>query len=112
MFGSLGDIKKALQMAGQFQGKMAEIKKQAAEVRVTADAGAGLVTVVATAAMEIVSVTIDASLIRDKPDVELTQELIAGACNAALRKAKDAFKELLQKEMGGVLPPGMDIPGL
>ncbi|MGH7145399.1 MAG: YbaB/EbfC family nucleoid-associated protein [Planctomycetota bacterium] len=112
MFGGLGDIKKALQMAGQFQGKMAEIKRQAAEIKVQGDAGAGLVTVEANGAMEILSVKIDPSLLRDTPDIDLTQELIAGACNQALQKAKAAFKEILQKEMGGVLPPGMDIPGL
>ncbi|HTL53841.1 MAG TPA: YbaB/EbfC family nucleoid-associated protein [Planctomycetota bacterium] len=111
MFGSLGDIKKALQMAGQMQGKMAELKKQAATVRVVGDAGAGLVTVEANGAMEILSVKIDPSLFSGTPDAELIQDLVAGATNQALGKAKDAFKDLLQKEMGGMLPPGMEIPG-
>ena len=112
MFEALGDIKKAIQMAGQLQGKLAEVKAQAAKIHVTGDAGAGLVTVEATGAMEILSVKIDPSLLTGKPDIDLIQDLIAGACNQAMKKAKDEVKNVIQKEVGGVLPPGFDIPGL
>jgi DNA-binding protein YbaB len=43
-----------------------------------------------------------------KDDVEMLQDLIVAALNDAQRKADD---EMAQK-MGGMLPPGLKIPGL
>ena len=42
-----------------------------------------------------------------KEDVEMLQDLIVAAVNDAQRKAD----EEMQQKMGGMLPPGMKLPG-
>ena len=60
-----------------------------------------------TGAKQVQSMKIDPEVV-SKDDVEMLQDLIVAALNDAQRKADD---EMAQK-MGGMLPPGLKIPGL
>jgi DNA-binding YbaB/EbfC family protein len=95
------------QMMKQAQEMQNRLQKQMAELRVEGNAGGGMVTVVINGAKQVQSVKIDPEVI-SKDDVEMLQDLIVAALNDAQRKADD---EMAQK-MGGMLPPGLKIPGL
>ena len=98
------NIANVMQQARQMQEQM---QKRMAEMRVEASAGGGMVTVVINGAKQVQSVKIDPEVV-SKDDVEMLQDLIVAALNDAQRKADD---EMAQK-MGGMLPPGLKIPGL
>jgi len=95
------------QMMKQAQQMQERLQKQMAETRVEATAGGGMVTVVMDGSKRLQKLTIDPEAV-SKDDVEMLQDLILAAINDAHRKVD----EELQKQMGGMLPPGMKIPGL
>lgn len=95
------------QMMKQAQQMQERLQKQMAETRVDATAGGGMVTVVMDGGKRVLSLTIDPEAV-SKDDVEMLQDLILAAINDAHRKVD----EELQKQMGGMLPPGLKIPGL
>ena len=95
------------QMMKQAQQMQERLQKQMAELRIEASAGGGMVTVVVNGAKQIQSLTIDPEVV-SKEDVEMLQDLIVAAINDAQRKADEA----LTAKMGGMLPPGLKIPGI
>jgi DNA-binding YbaB/EbfC family protein len=95
-----------MQQAREMQEKMAKVQNELASKTVTGSAGGGMVTVQATGKGEILSISIEDEVI-DRSEKELLQDLVAGAVNDALRKAR----ELAKSEMGG-LAGGLQIPGL
>lgn len=100
------DINSIMQQAREMQEKMAKVQNELASKTVTGTAGGGMVTVQATGKGEILSISIEDEVI-DRSEKELLQDLVAGAVNDALRKAR----ELAKSEMGG-LAGGLQIPGL
>ncbi|MDQ3068376.1 MAG: YbaB/EbfC family nucleoid-associated protein [Acidobacteriota bacterium] len=94
-------------MMKQAQQMQERLQKQMAETRVEATAGGGMVTVVMDGGKRVMSLTIDPEAV-SKEDVEMLQDLILAAINDAHRKVD----EELQKQMGGMLPPGMKLPGM
>ena len=98
------NIQKMMQQAQEMQERL---QKQMAEMNVTATAGGGMVTVTVTGGKHLVSIKIDPEVV-SKEDVDMLQDLIVAAINDAQRKADE---EMAQK-MGGMLPPGLKIPGL
>src|SRR5215467_5127526 len=98
------DIRQMMKQAQQMQERL---QKQMNELRVEGNAGGGMVTVVVNGAKQIQSLTIDPEVV-SKDDVGMLQDLIVAAMNDAHRKADE---EMAQK-MGGLLPPGMKLPGL
>jgi DNA-binding YbaB/EbfC family protein len=95
------------QMMKQAQQLQERLQKQMAETRLEATAGGGMVTVVMDGGKRVQSLTIDPEAV-SKDDVEMLQDLILAAINDAHRKVD----EELQKQMGGMLPPGMKLPGM
>lgn len=95
-----------LRQAQEMQKRLQELQAQAAQERVDGSAGGGLVRVTATGGQEIVSIEIDPSVI-DPADPELVADLVAAACNDALRKGR----HLLQAKMG-TATGGLDISKL
>ncbi|MEX2271089.1 MAG: YbaB/EbfC family nucleoid-associated protein, partial [Vicinamibacterales bacterium] len=92
------NIQQMMKQAQQMQERLA---KQMAETRVEATAGGGMVTIVMDGSKRVQSLTIDPEAV-SKDDVEMLQDLILAAINDAHRKVD----EELQKQMGGMLPPG------
>ena len=93
-------MKKAQQMQEHLQ-------KQMSELRVEGNAGGGMVTVVINGAKQVQSVNIDPEVV-SKEDVGMLQDLIVAALNDAHRKADDE----MTKNVGGILPPGLKLPGM
>ena len=94
------------QMMKQAQQMQAKLQQQAAETRVEASAGGGMVTVVMNGLKQVEKVTIDPEVV-SKDDVSMLQDLILAAIADAHRKTD----EELQRHVGGMLG-GMGVPGL
>ena len=95
------------QMMKQAQQMQERLQKQMAELRVEGNAGGGMVTVVINGAKQVQSLKIDPEVV-SKDDVEMLQDMIVAAINDAHRKADQE----MSTSVGGMLPPGLKIPGL
>jgi len=99
----LNDI---LRQAQMMQKKMTQMQEELKTRTVEASAGGGMVTVTASGAREILSLSIDPAVV-DPQDVDMLQDLVLAAVNEALKKAT----EMAEEEMGQ-LTGGMKIPGM
>src|SRR5215213_6555510 len=95
------------QMMKQAQQMQERLQKQMAELRIETTAGGGMVTVVINGSKQLQSLKIDPEVV-SKEDVEMLQDLIVAAVNDAQRKAD----EEMAQQMGGMLPPGIKLPGM
>jgi DNA-binding YbaB/EbfC family protein len=105
--GGLGDLMKKAQ---QMQEKMQQVQKEIAKLKVTGEAGAGLVKITIDGEYNCSRVDIDVSLI--VPDEkEMLEDLIAAALNDAVRRIGEIQKEKMAAVSGGMpLPPGFKMP--
>ena len=91
----------------QAQQMQEHLQQQMTQLRVEGNAGGGMVTVLVNGGKQVQSITIDPEVV-SKEDVGMLQDLIVAAINDAQRKADEAMAE----KMGGMLPPGMKLPGM
>jgi nucleoid-associated protein EbfC len=94
-------------MMKQAQQMQERLQKEMSALRVEGNAGGGMVTVRVNGAKQVESITIDPEVV-SKDDVGMLQDLIVAAINDAQRKAD----EEMARKMGGMLPPGMKLPGM
>jgi len=94
-------------MMKQAQQMQERLQKEMTGLRVEGNAGGGMVTVIANGAKQVLSIAIDPEVV-SKDDVGMLQDLIVAAINDAHRKADEAMAQT----MGGMLPPGMKLPGM
>lgn len=95
------DLGALMQQAQQMRDQMEYMQKGLAEVSVEGTAGAGMVTVTATAAQKVTKIHIDPSVFEE--DREMLQDLVVAAVNNAMDKAR----AVAQERMSSLLPPGM-----
>ncbi len=95
-----------LRQAQMMQKKMAQMQDELKTKTVEASSGGGMVSVKASGAKEILSLSIDPAVV-DPQDVDMLQDLVLAAVNEALKKATD----MVEGEMGQITG-GMKIPGL
>jgi hypothetical protein len=93
-------------MAQQMQADMARAQEELADLRVEGSAGGGAVTVVATGAQEVVSITIDPGVV-DPDDVEMLQDLVLAAVSEALRGSREQAEQRMARVTGGLRIPGL-----
>ena len=93
-------------MMKQAQQMQERLQKEMTALRVEGNAGGGMVTVLVNGGKQVQSITIDPEGV-SKEDVGMLQDLIVAAINDAHRKADEAMAQT----MGGMLPPGMKLPG-
>jgi hypothetical protein len=98
------NIQEIMKQAQQMQERM---QKEMHELRVEGNAGGGMVTVMVNGGKQVQSITIDPEVV-SKEDVGMLQDLIVAALNDAHRKADEAMAQ----RMGGMLPPGVKLPGM
>jgi DNA-binding YbaB/EbfC family protein len=106
MFKRIGNIFSLMKQAQEMQGRMGEIQEKLKHVRVEGTAGGGMVTVEANGQQKVLHVRIEDSLLQDG-DKEMLEDLLVGAVNSALEKAREAAAEEMAKLTGD-----LDLPGL
>ena len=89
-----GGLQGLLQQATAMQQRVQEAQARAGQKTAWGEAGGGLVRVQANGKLEIVRVEIDPAIAKD--DVEMLQDLVVAASNAALTNARD----LMSAELG------------
>ncbi len=94
------------QMMKQAQQMQERLQQQAAQTRIEASAGGGMVTVVMNGLKQVEKITIDPEVV-SKEDVAMLQDLILAALADAHRKTDEELK----RHVGGMLG-GMGVPGL
>ena len=94
-------------MMKQAQQMQERLQKEMTTLVVEGNAGGGMVTVRINGAKQVQSIAIDPEVV-SKDDVGMLQDLIVAAINDAHRKADEAMAQ----KMGGMLPPGMKLPGM
>jgi DNA-binding YbaB/EbfC family protein len=103
MFKNFADFGAMLKQAQQLGGQMQEIAAQLRTQRVTGSAGGGLIEVEANGLGEVLRVKIDASL----QDREVVEDLLPGAINQAVSKAKEQHIQAMQSMTAGLNLPGL-----
>ena len=108
--GGLGDMAKMMKTAQEMQGKMTQLQDDLANISVTGESGAGLVTATANAKGVLTGLNIDASIF-DPNEKEVVEDLILAAIKDAQQKASERAQEEMSKLTEGLgLPPGMNLP--
>lgn len=100
------DLKNLFETAQKVQEEMNRVKESLGRTTVEGESGGGLVRCVANGKGEVVSIDIDAAIIVAS-EKKMMEDLITGAVNVALDKARDLAQSQLAKATGGLsLPPG------
>ena len=104
------DLAQIMQQAQAMQAKMAEVQAKIEATEADGVAGAGLVRVKLKGKGELVSVTIDKSLIGDDP--EIVEDLIKAAHADARRRLDQAMEDAMRAATGGMggMLPGFKLP--
>ncbi|WP_162545984.1 YbaB/EbfC family nucleoid-associated protein [Hyphomonas sp.] len=104
------DLAQIMQQAQAMQAKMAEVQQKIEATEADGVAGAGLVRVKLRGKGEMVSVTIDKSLMGDEP--EIIEDLIKAAHSDARRRLDQAMEEAMKSATAGFggLLPGFKLP--
>ena len=106
MKGGMGNMMKQAQ---KMQEKMQQMQEEVANMEVTGEAGAGMISVVMTGRHDVKKVSIDDSVMGE--DKDLLEDLLAAAVNDAVRKVEAQSQEKMASVTQGMgLPPGMKLP--
>jgi DNA-binding YbaB/EbfC family protein len=99
-----------MKQAQEMQSRMADVQTRLDEIEVTGEAGAGLVSVTATAKGAVKRLAIDPSLFVPE-EREVVEDLIVAAIQDAQARAMEAAQTEMAKVTDGLgLPPGMKLP--
>jgi len=101
-------------MLKQIQKMQAEMEKTQAELAnkiVSEESGGGMVKATANGKKEILSIEIESEII-NSGDKEMLEDLVVAAVNKALGSAGKLAEEELANVTKGMIPPGLNIPGL
>ena len=93
-------------MAQQMQREMLRIQTELEAATIDGSAGGGVVSATVTGKQELVSITIDPSVV-DSDDVEMLQDLVVAAVNDALRASRELAEQKMAAVTGGLKIPGM-----
>lgn len=101
MFKGMSGLMQAMKQAQAVQGRIGEIQSKLAGVRVEGSAGGGMVTVTADGQQRVLTCRIEPSLLSGG-DREVLEELVVGAVNQALERAKEAATREMSSMMEGL----------
>ena len=103
MGGNMNNMMKQMQ---KVQKQMEEMQKQLEDSEVEASSGGGAVTCKVNGKKEVLEIKIDESVV-DPDDLEMLEDLVMAAVNAALTSAEDMMEKEMRKVTGGLNIPGM-----
>lgn len=109
-FGGLGDFQKLAKQAQEMQEKAAKLQEDLASMRITSQAGGGMVTATVNGHGHLVELKINPVVV-DAEDVEMLEDLIITATKEAAAKAQTEQETRMKDITGGLgdlnLPPGL-----
>jgi DNA-binding YbaB/EbfC family protein len=106
-FPGMGNMQQLMQQAKQMQENMAKVQSELAAKTVEASAGGGAVKAVVNGKYELLTLTIAPEAL-EGADAEMVSDMVKGAVNEAMKKAKELQEQMMGGAMGGMsLPPGL-----
>jgi hypothetical protein len=107
------DMMKMMGKMKEVQARIKEAQDNLVTVVAHGESGAGLVKAAVNGKKQLVSIDIDAALLKGDDKIIL-QDLIVAAVNKANEEAEVLAKEELRKSTEGLLPniPGLDLSGM
>lgn len=100
------DMQQIMEQARLMQQQLSDAQDNMGNIEVSASAGGGMVKVTATADMKLTSLSISPEVV-DPDDVDMLEDLVLTAVNAALAKANDAANSQVAGITGGLNIPGL-----
>ncbi|MGB8330955.1 MAG: YbaB/EbfC family nucleoid-associated protein [Polyangiales bacterium] len=101
--GGMGEL---MRQAGRVQRKVEKRREELKSETFEASAGNDKVTAVANGIPELAAIRIDGTLLEEE-DLEMVQDLVVAAANAALTKAREHVEAEIGKITGGLSIPGL-----
>jgi DNA-binding YbaB/EbfC family protein len=101
-----GGMNELMRQASRMQRKIEKRREELKAELFDATSGNDKVKVVVNGGGDIVSVTLDPSVLTEE-GLEMAQDLIVAAANAALVKARESVDAEIEKTTGGLKIPGM-----
>ena len=95
-----------MKQAQKLQARMMEMQAELGNRTVSAQAGGGMVEAVVNGRQELVSLRIDPEVVVPD-DVEMLQDMIQAAINAALNRSREMMAAEMSKLTGGMQIPGL-----
>jgi DNA-binding YbaB/EbfC family protein len=94
------------EMLAQARQQAEKLQEKMQQTVVEASSGGGSVTVKMDGQKHVLSVVIEPDVVKSG-DIEMLQDLVVAAVNAAAQKVEDAMKSSLGGMLGGLGLPGM-----
>lgn len=107
MLKGIGGLGSLLKQAGQISSKMEGLNDELRAQKATGSAGGGMVEIDVNGLVEVLDCRIDPKLLA-QGDAEMVEDLVVGAVNQAVAKAKQLHAEALKSMTGGIELPGLD----
>lgn len=104
------NMNEMLKQVQKMQADMAKVQAELENKVVTEESGGGMVKATVNGKKELISISIDESVIKEG-DKEMMEDLIVAAVNKALQSVAKIAEEEVQKATKGMIPPGLNIPG-
>lgn len=105
----MANIGNMMKQAEALQRNMQKAQEEIAAMEIVGESGGGMVKVTMTGRHEVKRVQIEPTVIGE--DREMLEDLVAAACNDAVRKVEAATQQKMSGLMSGMrLPPGMKLP--
>ncbi|HHX10985.1 MAG TPA: YbaB/EbfC family nucleoid-associated protein [Firmicutes bacterium] len=98
------DMQRLMKEAQKLQAEMKRIEEELAGKEVEGTAGGGMVKATVTCGLEVKAIEIDPEVV-DPDDIEMLQDLIVAAVNAAISNARQVSEQEMSKVTGGLNMP-------
>jgi DNA-binding YbaB/EbfC family protein len=107
------DMMKMMGKMKEVQSRIKEAQDNLVHIKANGESGAGMVKATVNGKRQLISLDIDASLLKAQ-DKDVLQDLIVAAVNKASEEAEILAREEMRKSTDGLLPniPGMDLSSL
>jgi DNA-binding YbaB/EbfC family protein len=103
-----GNLKGLFETAQRLESEMARVKDELARKTVTGETGGGLVRCTASGKGDLLEIAIDPSLVSDAGARKMLEDLLVGAVNLSLDRARQLAQDEVARVSGGLqLPPGL-----
>jgi DNA-binding YbaB/EbfC family protein len=103
-----GNLKGLFETAQRLESEMARVKDELARKTVTGETGGGLVRCTASGKGDLLEITIEPALVGDAANKKMLEDLLVGAVNLALDRARQLAQDEVARVSGGLqLPPGL-----
>ena len=103
----LGDIASMFGKVQELQANMKRMQEEMQNKSYQADSGGGMVSATVNGKGELLEIKIEPEAV-DPDDLEMLEDLLKAAVNAAMAKCQEEMKQEMSKVTGGMNIPGME----